>query len=96
MSSASFQRGGITFQVNRFLFLQDGGNGFECHTEVNVLTIAQSTLYATTVVGGSTDMFTIVDKEVVLLTATTADPCKTFTIFEALYCINAYPIQSIQ
>ena len=44
------ESGGISFKVYRLLFLQDGGNGFEGHTEIDVLTIRDATLYAATVV----------------------------------------------
>ena len=39
MPTTSREEGGVTFQVNRLLFFEDGSHGLKGHTEINVLSV---------------------------------------------------------
>lgn len=47
MASAGFQDRVFTFHIDGFLFHQDGGDRFEGNTEINILPVRDTSLYAT-------------------------------------------------
>ena len=89
MSSASRESGGISFEVDRLLFLQNGSYGFEGHTEINVLTVGDAALDASAVVGGGCGTTVYGTEDVVLLGASGGDAVEALTVFEAFDGIDA-------
>ena len=66
MTSACFQGGVDTINVDGFLFHQQRGNRFEYYTEINILTITQSSLNTSGVVGMRLDPSVVVIENIVL------------------------------
>ena len=89
MPSTSRKGGGISFNVYRLLFLQNGSHGFEGYTEIDVLTIRDATLDATAMVGDGSDVVARSDKDIILLRASGCDAIETFTVFETLHSVDA-------
>ena len=85
MTTSGSERRGVAFKVDGILFRQDGGNGFEGHTEVDVLAVADAALNAAAVIGGGGDpTLGLGDEDIVLLGATGSDARETLAIFETL------------
>ena len=55
MASAGFQGGVYTVNVHGVLFHQYGCHGFEGYAEIDVLSVADSALYAARMVGAGLD-----------------------------------------
>ncbi len=89
MTSASSQSGRLSVDVDCILRLQQSGNGFESHTEIDVLTIGNSALNAATVILNGRNTTIYRTKDVVLLRASLGDAGKALTILKALDSINA-------
>ena len=60
MTSACFQSGVDAINVDSFLFHQQRGNRFEHYTEINILTITQSSLDTSGVVGMCLDASVVI------------------------------------
>ena len=69
--------------------MQNGGNGFESDTEVNVFTITDATLNAAAVVGLCRDAATMGNKAVVLLRTTRGHTTEALAVLKSLGGIDA-------
>ena len=90
VTSKGGQSSSLTIYVNRILSLQQSRYRFESDTEINVLPIGYSTLYASTMIClGNQNAVCRRHEDVVLLRPALSDPSKTFPIFKALDGIDA-------
>ena len=67
VTTFSVEGSGISLYSYGVLFLQDGGYRLESHAEIDVLSVAQSYLYSSTVIGGGGYIIVFTDKHIVLL-----------------------------
>ena len=65
MASAGFQDRVFTFHIDGFLFHQDSGNRFKSDTEINILTVRDTSLYATGMIRMGVDVSVVVEETVV-------------------------------
>ena len=70
MASAGFQDRVFTFHIDGFLFHQDGGDRFEGNTEINILPVRDTSLYATGMIRMGVDVSVVVEETVVPFRAT--------------------------
>ena len=70
MASASFQDRVFAFHIDGFLFHQDSGNRFKSDTEINILPVRDTSLYAAGMVCMSVDVPVVIEKTVVPFRAT--------------------------
>ena len=70
MASAGFQDRVFTFHIDGFLFHQDSGNRFKSDTEINILTVRDTSLYATGMIRMGVDVSVVVEETVVPFRAT--------------------------
>ena len=77
---------GITILIHCLLFHQKCCHGFECHTEIYVLTITDTALYASTIVGGSVETL---GEYIIEFGTTAVDTGKACSILKSLDGINS-------
>ena len=82
MTSAGFQCRIYAVDVHRFLLHQQGSNRFEYYTEVNILSVTDSSLNTSGVVGMRFNPSVVVEEYVVLLGAFHLQSLESFSIFE--------------
>ena len=70
MASAGFQDRVFTFRIDGFLFHQDSGDRFEGNTEINILPVRDTSLYATGMIRMGVDVSVVVEETVVAFRAT--------------------------
>ena len=70
MTSACFQSGVDAINVDSFLFHQQRGNRFEHYTEINILPVRDTSLYATGMIRTGVDVSVVVEETVVPFRAT--------------------------
>lgn len=81
--------GGISLQVHGGLFHEERCYRLERNAEPDILSIADATLYATTVIGRGGDAAVVVDEEVVDLAATVIDNVEAIANLKSFYGIDA-------
>ena len=69
MASSGFQGGVYTVNVHGVLLHQYGCHGFEGYTEIDVLPVADSTLYAARMVGAGFDTSVVIVEHIILFRA---------------------------
>ena len=89
MTSACFQSGVDAINVDSFLFHQQRGNRFEHYTEINILTITQSPLNTSGVIGMRLDPSVIVIENIVLFGTFHFQSLESFTVFECFGSVDA-------
>ena len=89
MASACFQGGVDTINVDGFLFHQQRCNRFEYYTEINILTITQSSLDTSGVVGMCLDASVVIIENIVLFGTFHFQSLESFAVFECFGSVNA-------
>lgn len=90
MTTTCLQKGRVAFEINGMLLCQDGSHRLESYSEVDVLSVADATLNATTVIGQRCDVLAIGRyKHIVLFASPGGDSLEAFTILETLDGVDA-------
>ena len=86
VTSTSCQRGSLPINIDSILCLQNSSYRFESHSEIDVLSVGNTSLYASAMISlsGNTRQ-----KHVVLLRTSLVGTSKTLAILKALDCIDA-------
>ena len=85
MSALGRKRGGVSLLVNRLLFLQQGSHRLKRHTETDILSVADASLDASAMIGGSGNLPVFCDKHVVLLRSAGSDTLETLAREQYLF-----------
>ena len=85
---AGFQCGVYSVDVDCFLFHQYGGDRFEDNTEIDILSVAQTALDTTGVVGMCFDPSVIVVENIVLFGTSHLQSLESFAVFECFGSVD--------
>lgn len=85
----AFNTVGVPSSVTVSCSAQECGNRFECHPEINVLTVADASLYAAAMVGSGGNSSVVVDEHVVLFASPLGHAGKSLSILESFHGVDA-------
>lgn len=90
MTATGGECGGLSVLCNGLLRLKECGYGFECHSEIDVLSVGNAALYASAIVGeGGDTAVPIGNENVILLASELGSTIESHAILEAFHGIDA-------
>ena len=89
MTAFGFQYRIVPVDVDGRLFHQNGSYRFEGHLEIDVLTVADSSLNTTGAVGTGLDASVVVIENVILLASFQVHAAESLSVFESFYGVDA-------
>ena len=89
MAAFRFHHRIISIDIDRLLFHQEGSYGLEGYTEVDVLSVADTALDTSRVVGTCIDATLVVIEHIVLLASAQSHVVEPFAISKSLHGIDA-------